>query len=463
MKEIKIKNKCIGSGINYIGWSGRGWPDGGAAGAGPISSRAPSWDSYGQEIGINMVRMGFSIGHFLPEQDISQHSISDQIKRGLENSEVSWAKSEKTSYCYAIQRCSDLKWKILGCVNPSYRSWWTPTSISQTSHSLSIWKVFCFHLAKTIEENWPGMADHFEITNEPDIGYFDGESYLPHYRGFSGGITPFQYSLLLEAAYEGVKRAVPGAKIIGPGLASWNRHWIKEVLSRSGAFLGGLSYHNVGGNLKDEETLAEAKSLLERDIPQASGSIFNSEWGWWPNHDIDQQETALRIAQILHSQTAGNAFGSLYLGPAQPMGFKKGLGVLRFNPQDPNSVIKTRTFFAFRLMVRGILEGKKLELTNPFKKLKILALLKNRKELVITIINPSKKRFRSVALNIDREIPLAKESFLKFYQLDYNHSDSLEIVDSKILKKFDIGAESIIQLVLSISPQRKNNFFLKPE
>jgi len=461
MKEIKIKNKCIGSGIKYIGWSGRGWPDGGVAGAGPISSRAPSWDGYGQEIGINMVRLGFSIRHFLPK-DISQHSISDQIKRGLENTEVSWAKSEQTSYCYAVQRCSDLGWEILICVNPSYRSWWIPASISQTSHFLSIWKDFCFHLAKTIEANWPGLATHFEITNEPDIGYFDGESYLPDYRGASGGITPFQYSLLLQAAYEGIKKAAPAANIIGPGLASWNRHWIEEVLSRSGAFLDGLSYHNVGGNLKDDETSAEAKSLLGRDAPQASGFIFNSEWAWWPNHDIDHQETALRIAQILHSQTAGNAFGSLYLGPAQPMGFKKGLGVLRFDPQDPNAVIKTRTFFAFRLMVRGILEGKKLELTNPFKKLKILALLKNGKELVITIINPGRKRLRSLALNIDREVPLANEPFLKFYQFDYNHSDSMGTVDSKILKKFDIEGESLTQFVLSISPQRRNNFFLKP-
>jgi len=48
--------------------------------------------------------------------------------------------------------------------------------------------------------------------------------------------------------------------------------------------------------------------------------------------------------------------------------------VLKFNPDEPNSVEKTLTFFVFRLMVRGVLEGKQLELINPFKKLKILAL-----------------------------------------------------------------------------------------
>ncbi len=61
MKKITVKNRCIGPGIKYIGWSGRGWADGGPIGARPLNCSAPSWDSYGQEIGINMVRMGFPI------------------------------------------------------------------------------------------------------------------------------------------------------------------------------------------------------------------------------------------------------------------------------------------------------------------------------------------------------------------------------------------------------------------
>jgi len=451
MKRIIIRNKCIGSGIQYIGWSGRGWADGGPIGAGPMNCEAPSWDSYSQEIGINMVRMGFSIKQFLSETGNIQRPMADQIKKGFENTDASWAKSENTSFSYAIQRCCDLDWKILICINPSYRSAWNPSLLTPSSSFLGIWKDFCFTLALSIEENWPGMADYFEITNEPDIGYFDGESFLPRYQGPSGGITPSQYSLLLQNAYEGIHKATPKAKIIGPGLASWNRAWLEEVLSQSSSYLDGVSYHNVGGHLKEEDTLREAKYFLSQYVPDASDIIFNSEWAWWPNHDINSQETALRIAQILYHQIVGNVSGSLYLGPSQPRGFQKGLGVLQYDSDDPNSVEKMKTFFAFRLMVKGVLGGKRLELINPSKKLKILALLNSRNELVVTVINPSKKRFRNIAIEIDETINLKKESFFKLYQFDHNHLDSCEKSDFEILMRFHIEPESITQFIIPVS------------
>lgn len=453
MKKIIVKNKCIGSGIMHIGWSGRGWVDGGPAGAGPLNSQAPSWDSYGQEIGINMVRTGFSIRHFLSETANDEASLSEQIKKGLENREVSWAKSEQTSYSYLLQRCCELGWKVLICINPSYRSAWSPSLLTQSPHHLRIWKDFCFYLVKSIEENWPQMAQYFEITNEPDLGYFDGESLLPGYQGPRGGITPLQYSLLLQRAYQGIKRAAPHAKIIGPALATWNRPWLEKVLTQSSSFLDGVSYHNVSGNLEDEETLREAKRLLSQYAPQIADCVINSEWAWWPNHDINQQQTALRIALILYSQTVGNAWGSLYLGPAQPKEFKKGLGVLHFHPDNPNSVERTKSFYVFRMMVRGVLGEKKLELINPLKKLKILAVMKSRKDLVITVINPSKKKFRNISIDIDQAIPLSKEPFLTFYQFDDDHSDSCEKSDYNLLKRFNIKPESILQFVVSISHQ----------
>ncbi len=293
MKEIIIKNRCVGSGIKYIGWSGRGWVDGGPIGAGPIYCKAPSWESYGKEIGINMMRMGFSMKHFLPDDLNDSYSLSEYVIKGMENVEVSWAKSEHTSYSYCIKRCHDLSWKILICVNPSLSSNRKPSLITRSSDFLIIWEKFCFYLAKIIEENWPGMANFFEITNEPDIGYFDGETSLPGYKGTRKGITPFQYCLLLQNAYKGIKKAVPNAKIIGPGLASWDQKWIKEILMQSGSYLNGISYHNVMGNFRDMETLKEARELLLQYVPQSSDIIFNSEWAWWPNHDTDNLEVAI--------------------------------------------------------------------------------------------------------------------------------------------------------------------------
>jgi len=97
-KKIKILSKVIGTGLKYLGWSGRGLVDGGSTAAGSISCLAPSWDSYSQEIGINMIRMGFSIKHFLSGIENTTQKILDEVKKGLENTRASWAKSAQTSY-----------------------------------------------------------------------------------------------------------------------------------------------------------------------------------------------------------------------------------------------------------------------------------------------------------------------------------------------------------------------------
>jgi hypothetical protein len=451
MKKIRVKNTFIGSGMKYFGWSGRGWADGGPAGAGPLNAQAPSWDSYGQEIGINMVRMGFTIKHFLPDKVENPSSLSEQIKKGLEDRRVSWAKSEQTSYTYALQRCLDLGWKMLVCINPSYKSFWNPFRIARSSPALQTWKDFCFLLSGFIEENWPGIARYYEITNEPDIGYFDGESFLPDYQGPRRGITPYQYLHLLQSASQGIREAVPEAKIIGPGLASWNRIWLEEVLHKSAHHLDVISYHNVGGHLKDEEIIKEAKGLLSSATPQDADCVINSEWAWWPNHDINSLETAIRIAYILYLQTSGGAYGSFYLGPAQPKEFKKGLGVLWFDARHPNSIECTQSFYALRLMIRGVLGGKRLALDNPYKELKALALLNEKQELVITVINLSKKKAKKISIDIDRTLPLRKESNLKFYRFDHNHSDSCENADGMILKRMVMAPQCIIQFVLPLS------------
>ena len=397
-----------------------------------------------------MVRVGFSLKHFLPDDLDDDYSLSEYVKKGMENAEVSWAKSKGTSYSLYIKRCCELGWKILICINPSLNKEWEPHLITRSSYFLKIWERFCFQLAGYIDKNWPGMAEFFEITNEPDIGYFDGETSLPDYKGTRKGITPFQYRLLLQHAYKGIKKAVPDAKIIGPSLASWDRKWIKEILMQSGSYLNGISYHNVMGNLRDTKTLKEARELLPNNMSQSSDIIFNSEWAWWPNHDTDNLETALRIAQILYLQASGSAYASLYLGPAQPKDFKKGLGVLKFNPDEPNSVEKTKTFYAFRLMVRGVLGGRRLELVNPLKKLKILALFRNKQELVITLINPDKKKFRDISIIIDESIRFKEKASLKVYKFDDNCFDYGKESSFNLLKAFDVEANSISQFVIPL-------------
>ncbi|MGM0466008.1 MAG: hypothetical protein ACQERH_06190, partial [Acidobacteriota bacterium] len=403
-----------------------------------------------QEIGINMVRVGFTMKHFVPLDLKESFSFSQSIKKGMENTEVSWAKSRDTAYSYELKRCHELGWKVLVCVNPSLNTEWEPYRLTQSSDFLPLWESFCFHLAGYVEENWPGTACFFEITNEPDIGYFDGDTSLPDYKGIRRGISPFQYRLLLERAYQGIKRAVPDAKVIGPGLARWNQKWVKKALNKETPCLDGLSYHNVGGNLKDDCILKQTKSLLSNYLSLSSDMVFNSEWAWWPYHDTEDLETALRIAQILYFQAVGGAYASLYLGPAQPKDFKKGLGVLKFDPNDPDSAEKTRTFHAFKLMTRGVLKGKRLRVKNPFNKLKVLALCRDNQNLVITLLNPSRKSFKDISIQMDKSINVNKDSYLKVCQFKRTCADNCRERDFKVLNKFNVDSKSITQLVTPV-------------
>lgn len=448
IKKIKIKNQVSGPSLKYLGWSGRGWIDGGSIAAGPLSCLAPAWDSYSQEVGVNMARMGFSIKQFLTGTDTALQKMLHQVKKGLENTQTSWAKSANTSYSYAIQRCHDLGWKLLICLNPSYASPWDPITITSSADYLQVWKNFCYNLAKIINSYWPEVDFFFEIANEPDIGYFDGESFLPGYHGLSGGLSPLQYSLLLEKAVEGLKEAVPEVKIFGPGLARWNRSWVEKVLQQGSSGLSGFTYHNVAGHLNEDVIINEARQRLSQYDSQVGERIINSEWAWWPNHDISEMETAIRIAQILYHQVKGQAFGSLYLGPAQPKNFHKGLGVIKYNPDNPNQVERTKTFFAFRLMARGILGEKQLAVNNPLTKLKILALLKTNQELIITIINPTKKKYTRLSLCLESSLPSLKIPLLKLYRLDSDHNDHCQQVDYRLLENFQLKPKSILQFVL---------------
>lgn len=448
MKYIKIKNKFEGRGLEYIGWSGRGWPDGGPVSAGPMSSKAPSWDKLSQEIGINMVRMGFTMKHFVPHDLNHNFSFPQFIKKGMENTDVSWAKSRDTTYSYELKRCRELGWKVLICVNPSLNSKWEPYMLTKSSDFLFLWESFCFHLTRYIDKNWPGMAQFFEITNEPDAGYFDGETFLPGYKGIPKGISFSQYQLLLKSAHKGIKNAVPDAKVIGPGLAQWNTKWIKKILNQNDDLLDGLSYHNVRGYLQDDLTIKEGRRLLSQYSPSPTDMIFNSEWAWWPFHDVNDLETALRIALILCLQTKGGAYGSLYLGPAQPKNFSKGLGVLKFNPEEPDLAEKTKTFYVFKLMTRGILGGKRLQVISPFKKLEVLALYKADQDLAITLLNPSRKEFKEVSLKLNGSFDLKKDSLLKVYKFDHHQVDYSKESQYNVLKYFDVPPKSITQFVI---------------
>jgi len=83
-------------------------------------------------------------------------------------------------------------------------------------------------------------------------------------------------------------------------------------------------------------------------------------------------------------------------------------------------------------------------------KLKILALLKAEQELVITIINPSQKRYSNLSISLEDSLPLKKVPLLKLYRFDNDHFDESEQSDYSLLQSFNLRPKSILQIVLSL-------------
>ena len=76
--------------------------------------------------------------------------------------------------------------------------------------------------AALIAKRLEGVADHFEVVNEPDGRW-----------AFKG--TPHEYARMLEAAHRHIRTSVPGAKVLLGGLMYGDRVWINRMLSTPGA------------------------------------------------------------------------------------------------------------------------------------------------------------------------------------------------------------------------------------
>ena len=373
-------------GIQFFGFSGRGVVDGGVAGTSALSQSAPAWDEYSRQLGINMVRIGFSMRILQPHPDSNLKDLAE----GFASTEASWAKDDST-YFYLIERSLELGWHPLICLNPSGNQYWLNVP-PRTPTELKNWRHFCFQVASYLFQNWPEVR-HFEIMNEPDIGYLDG-----YYQRF----TYQEYRACMKEAVEAIREVNPYAEILACGAAGFWPYFTRfffepftsKLIRKDLDLIDYVSYHNVGGSPKEKSFLEASHKKLKKKKLQRSVGIFNSEWAWWKGHDIDNYETAFRIGSILFFQALGGAAGSLYLGPAQPDDFPY-LGVLTFEPGDPNQIKRlTKTFYSLRLVARGVVGGKRRTVNQSNSDLLCYA-KESDNQILLTVLNPTQSHIEA--------------------------------------------------------------------
>jgi hypothetical protein len=409
MKEkvrLLVKKKRKGEAIQFFGWSGRGIIDGGEVSAGPMSRLAPAWDEVGKEMGVNMVRIGFTPAILAPERNVIASGSTEMMEELMENEQTSWAKSSHTSYAYMLNRCRELGWTPLITINPSYASTWLAMP-PHTAQELADWEAFVYVLAQVLEKRWPGFVKYFELFNEPDGGYFDGE----HLN--SGGITPGIYRRIAFSAVKAIRRVIPDAQILGPGVAFRGEDWLHELgKSTFKGKVDHVSYHNVMGELgEDRSYAAKIRGIIDSWSDQPL-RIFNSEWSYFPNQSIDGFETAFHLGQMLFEQAEAGLSGSLYLGPAQLQHYDGGLGVFWYDPSDPNKITQlTRSYYWLRFVARGVVGGDRYEVASDSDDVNALARHQDG-QWTITLFNPGNTEIH-VRLEVGRTL-----TKVKIYQLD---------------------------------------------
>jgi hypothetical protein len=144
--------------------------------------------------------------------------------------------------------------------------------------SLDDWSNYVRRTAKAFAP----YIDHWEVWNEPDGGFL---------RVRDGQDKEQVYLKLVEAARKAVNEAEPGAKLIGPTVATLERPFATHVLAKGlGKSLDGLSFHLYSEDLGPEEKrpplLDQIQALRNAEIEGGTENLplWHTEGGIWLQH-----------------------------------------------------------------------------------------------------------------------------------------------------------------------------------
>lgn len=215
------------------------------AGPPPAHRRALQWAA---EMGAGQVRD--ELFWHLVEQEKGVYRIPAQ---GLENLRATSASGLGTIL-------------ILDYGNPLYDAGLPPTS----EEALRAFAGYCAHMAEQLQ----GQVCAFEIWNEPNTdGFWKPEK------------DPVAYANLLRHAYPAIKRADPGATVLGCSLAGLDDDFFDAVAEQGGlAYMDAVSVHTYcfPGSPEEKRKFEEVREL-HRHVEAMAGRavpLWITEMGW---------------------------------------------------------------------------------------------------------------------------------------------------------------------------------------
>lgn len=234
-----------------------------------------------------------------------------------------------------------------------------PGSLGNWNNIAREWKNYCKAMVHYTEKHWPGKVRYYEVQNEPK--YFVKAPDYMHY---------------LRSGYEGIKEALPTAKVAGPSWSSSQprSEYVEYVVKHGHQYLDVVTYHSIRHTMNlysygAYEDIQDIRDLIESTCGNRyAKEIINSEFilgNAGGSADADDFDVALdRMAQTLFYQAIGGMTTSLYLGifglyiPDQPQHIWRSSAAHFHTDKDGYITTRlhhtTKSYYAYRMMARGV-------------------------------------------------------------------------------------------------------------
>jgi hypothetical protein len=216
---------------------------------------------------------------------------------------------------------------------------WAPNP-PVTADDLEEWWQYCFAVAYWFNVRNSYGVTHFEVHNEPDLAS----------QGWGG--NQLQYTqLLVPYAYDAIKTANDMAGIEthvhAPVVANYASGYVAASLDSADGAIDVVDYHTYAGDPL-ASILGISATIAARNPDGITEPIWVSEWGTYDSSYDDFGRAMLTADQLLTFSEQGIQGVNIFA-------FYDWGGVSGLVQADGT---KTETYYAYRLMTRGLVGGK---------------------------------------------------------------------------------------------------------
>jgi hypothetical protein len=225
------------------------------------------------------------------------------------------------------------------------------------------WWEHCFAIAYWLNVRNSYSITHFEILNEPDYNC-QGWCNLSC-PGFAATFCGSQaeYAQLVADAHDAISYANSFAglpvHIHAPVVASYSSPYVAYTLDNADSAVEVVDYHSYAADVRPGITAIRG-TIADHNPDGVLEPVWNSEWGalWSSYNTVDRAMlTANQLLTFSEEEVEGVTVFNMY-DWSTTAGQDYGLIDLQDNGAGGANRIPTETYYAYRLMVRGLVGGK---------------------------------------------------------------------------------------------------------